>query len=440
MPRRKPAEAEVLPPEEEPKKTRRQVVEAKHTVTYAAPEVVEVPIEEEIEEDGALYFEGEPQERRPRRKTAKDERDDLRKKFRDAGVAPASQLKISIDKYQHSDSPGGGVWADTEHCTKYACTLEHILNEDYLGVAQKWGPGLYRITVRKENRIVDAWDKRVIGPSAPLAPSAPGEVAPAMYAQAIPPADPFKDAEKAFALVERMRKMFPEQQEAKSEIDPEVAALTLLAKNPAVMEKIGTGLAGLISGGKGGYEEPSWGAVAMELIKSGQAAEVARVTIQTIFGSIGGMVGGNNGQATMGAQALPNQTPGNMGRMEAPALPQAGTEGATGVVSNVSPQSPADRALSEILNFTIQQCQARTDAAVVLDSISAHIADEVPTLFQNTVWAQLDAVAEMEPDAVLAFVKTLPGGEAVANLEHAQPWLERLQKAIRDMPKEEGEA
>src|SRR6266508_1836008 len=155
MPRRKAAEVELLPPEDDqPSRGRKKLVEAEHTIKYSAP--VPVTVEDDPAEDNT-----EEEKAKRRKKTARDEREDLRREMDKLGVASASRLKLSIDKYRHSDSDDSGTLAEKDFCTKDAVTKEHILNDDYLAVARKYGPGRYWFTLRMDNKIIRQWERKV---------------------------------------------------------------------------------------------------------------------------------------------------------------------------------------------------------------------------------------------------------------------------------------
>src|SRR5215475_6022197 len=159
--RRAPAEVEILPAEDPPPLPgRKTLVEAEHTIKYSAP--VPVTVDQTGEDmliDGVEY---EEQERaRRRKKTSKDERDELKREMDKLGVASVSRLKLSIDKYRHSESDDSGTMAEKDYCTKYPVTKDHILNEDYLDVARKYGPGRFWFTLRMDNQIVRQWERKI---------------------------------------------------------------------------------------------------------------------------------------------------------------------------------------------------------------------------------------------------------------------------------------
>jgi len=171
MPRRKAAEVELLPPEDDqPSRGRKKLVEAEHTIKYSAP--VPVTVEDDLAEDNTEedFDLIEEEKAKRRKKTARDEREDLRREMDKLGVASASRLKLSIDKYRHSDSDDSGTLAEKDFCTKDAITKEHILSDDYLAVARKYGPGRYWFTLRMDNKIIRQWERKV---NAAVTPSGP---------------------------------------------------------------------------------------------------------------------------------------------------------------------------------------------------------------------------------------------------------------------------
>src|SRR5262249_23820832 len=86
---------------------------------------------------------------------------------------------------------------------------------------------------------------------------------------------------------------------------PKVAALQMIAENPDVMEKIGKGIASTVLGAKGGGDSDPWADVAMEAIKSGQAAQIAATIIREIMAPFRNMRGEESAQTFQAPQPAP---------------------------------------------------------------------------------------------------------------------------------------
>lgn len=428
------------------------MVEAEHTIKYSAP--VPVTVEDTPEEE-PLFDEGEFEETpggRLKRKGIKNARDELRRKLSTNGVTPGSQLKLSIEKYLHSDTAEGGTWAETEHCTKYPCIEAHITNEDYLDVARKWGVGTYRFTLRMNNKIVTAWDKRIS--ATPLSPQPviqnliPGDpTSPQFIIQTtgdghqVAPVPSFKDIMKAqkeafkeqLEMAKLMREAYglleaPTQQPM---TDPEVTLLTFLARDDSVMDKVSKGLLGKIFG-KAAEERDEWAGVAMEVVKSGQAAQIISSAINAFFAGFSNLIpkGAPNGQTQMpGQQPAPahsTQTPqqvapGDLQQMsmaadgQHPTLEAANTDDPyiqmlTSVITMMSANSSVEMAISTVDGFVLRYPQ-----------------------YRDAIGDQFSADAE----SLLNAIATIPGCEQIPQLPHAKQWIERFQEKF--FPESESE-
>lgn len=484
MPRRKAASGaktvEVLPPEN----NQSQIREVKHKTEW-----VELRSIEEASGDIEAEELEEIEDDRPRRKTPKSERDELRKKLAQNNVTPASNLKLTIEKYSHSEvmDGAGGMSGDTEHCTKYPCVESHITNEDYLDVARgKWGPGMYRFTLRMQNKIVTAWDKRIsagasgpviqhVNPNDPNSPqvivqSTNGDGQQTPYQ---PPSmrDIMKAQKEAFKeqleMAKLMREAYgftPEQPQQSQTTNPEIAALELIAKNPDVMEKIAGGLAKTIFGGKGTSDDtPWWADILKDSITSGQLAPTVQGVVKALFpnGLFGGLFPGgqNNGQAQMATATVQNQTPqgadqqqrsdfvsgsqeslqqgiGQVGSSQALA---GGTSGdvESAVLGGNEPQmaaTPEETALRTL----IDNCMRKVPPRIAFDRLMAYaeaVNDQYP---QGSIDGYIDMLGSAPTDAVIEYVRSLPGGEQITALPHAKEWTAELQKLIQESQEGEG--
>ena len=463
MPRRKTPEVEISPA---PGRTK--IVNAKHKIEYDAPVVVadDEQIEEEILDSDAP----EETERKQRRKSARDEREGIRREMESLGVVAAGDLKLMIEKYKHSDSAESGTQADKIFCTKYACSREHIMNQDYLVTASQWGAGRYWFTLRHKNKIVKPWEREITGlgsqngmiqhvnPNDPTSPQVVVNVP--ENGHAVIPVDPFKEAERALNLVKKYNEAlgghFPAHQ-APQRSDDEILAGAIL-KQPEVIENVVGSVMKRYGKSSGGDDDPSGWSVAMELVKSGQAAQIVRTLIDSFFNGISGMIPGrqNNGQATMGAPTIPplantqNANPQESWQTISALSERQGTSAVQNTTENVleapaQQLSPEQEALALVLHHCKHQIPAKITYAELtqreqrLELLLNQHAMQTGQILTNQITLYLDMLSEMSADDALTFVKALPGGDEIASLPHAKEWTEQLQTLIKDSQEEESE-
>lgn len=446
MPRRKIIEPEILPPEDDQHTHgRKKMVEAEHTIRYSAP----VPVTVEESPDEELNIDDDIVEEKPRRKP-KNERDELRKKLAQNNVTPASQLKLSVERYLHSDSAEGGTWAEAEFLTKYACTEAHITNEDYLDVARKWGAGTYRFTLRMKNIIVTAWDKRLgvithtIQNAIPGDPNSPPVILQGDGQQPIGQVMAMKDIMKAqkeaFKEQLEMAKLLREAYGLTPDLpataavitDPKIAALQLIAENPDVMEKIGSGIAKTVLGSKVEGDSDPWAEVAKEAIKSGQAAEIVSALVREFMAPFRNLWGNNNGQAQMAQAPLQNQ---QTEQAQVPLI-QGQQEGADSHQQN----APGGFGSTELPQGVQNQPQTRPEDPYtqmmtnIITTLAANgsVEDAVKRvngfLLFNPAYAQvINDQFSPNSEQLLGAIATIPGCAQIAQAPHAKQWIEQFQ-------------
>lgn len=428
-----PKKVEILPPDS----TENQgppVVEIKHKTEWSELRPIESveddkPDFEELD-DLNLYDEGEGEgdsETTPTKKPLND-RQELKKKLQKANITPNSQLKLSVSRYVHSDAfdGAGGHFAETEHCTKYVCTEEHITSEDYLDTARKFGPGLYRFTLRLRNTVAAAWDKRISaaaaagGPASSTSEQAPTSTPASNGAEPAGQMPSLKDYMRGQreALREQleMAKLLRETfgQTPAPPTDPKVAYLQLIAENPDVMSQIGAGLAKSALGVRG--DEDPWASVALELIKSGQAAQILRAGIDGLFSGIGGLFPrpASNGPAPVAPEA-----PWPAGAPGAP-----GATVSTGGPSQPPPPgppvmvTPADALMLALIgalerNAPLREAQTIINLAIVRSPELGESIDEILNLSTDEI---LSLLAAYQPQ--------------VTAIPHAAEWITTLVNSL----------
>lgn len=441
MARRKSAEMELLPAEDEqPTRGKKKLVEAEHTIKYSAPVPVTV---EEPEADELIEIEDFEEAPERKRNKPKNERAELRKRLTAQGVTASSQLKLSIERYLHSDSLDSGTMAEKAYCTKYGCNEAHITGEDYLDVARQFGPGRYWFTLRLNNIIVTQWERRLDATPAPMAqaaingdPTSP-QVIVMPGQQAVVQTDPFADLDKTLKVVERLEKMrqafglTPAQnpEPAKAQLSPEEQLATVLLTDPDVKKKAIRNLLG--SNG----DNSETGTLELLLSHAGEIGKAIEGIVDRIFGNINQMRS-DNGTSQMAPQAVPQigrpdsqwpqpgqgdqtqiQQEGAAREAEIRRNGLAGTgEGARG---NLQPQvTPQD----ELLYFLIDACEANAP----IEQVSARI--NLAMIRNPELSDSLDALINLPIDQLLALSVTLR--PSLANAPHAQAWLETLVQAL----------
>lgn len=478
MPSKKTAEVKILSTEDSlQSRGRKKLVDAEHTIKYSTP--VPVTVEDDPTEDNPeeVFEFVEEEKARRRRKTSKDERDDLRRELDKLGVASVSRLKLSIDKYRHSDSDESGTLAEKDYCQKYPVTKDHIIQEEYMDVARRYGPGRYWFTLRMDNKIVRQWEKQVnavITPAGPIIqhvnpndPTSPQVIIQTTngdsQAQQIPMSikDIMKTQREALKeqleMAKLMREAYgfaPEQPQQQSKSEEEILAGAIL-KQPDLIENVVGSIVKRFGKGGGESDEPWWAGVLKDSITTGQLAPTVQGIVKALFpnGLFGGMAnlfsgGQNNGASPMAQTPLQtNQTADSQraadGRtIVAEEIPQSSqslqpTNGEANQQSGVLPAlSPEEQALQ----LLIDHCRRNIPAAVACDrliSFADAINDQAPHL---SIDRYISMFAAMPVDAALEFVKSQPNGEQVVSLPHAQTWCSELQMLIKEEGQEgEGE-
>lgn len=223
----------------------------------------------------------------------------------------------------------------------------------------------------------------------------------------------------------------PNAQAQAPQLDPEVAAFTLIAKNPDVMGRISDNMARSILGDKAVSNDGPW-ALLGDIVRSGQAPEIIGAIVRELVAPIRSAIAGappqNGAQHPMPPQAppaFPGQPPAPGPEAPAgmdPAQAQAQARGPA------DPQQlPEDHALQLLMVFCTRKTPPQMAASRLL-GYADYLNANAP---QYSLDDYLDAFITMTPEAALEIVKTQPGGEAVAALPHARDWTEALQVIIK---------
>jgi len=468
MPSKKKSQVETLPPEMEAKQTRRQVVEAKHTVTYLAPEIVEIPIEQDEEEtpEGEAV-EAEQVQRPPSFRTK------IRERFKARGIGVDETLMLRIDRLPFFEQNGlAGVRSDKEFCGVLPCKENFFDGDEYLiEIQRRYGPGDYQLTVRHKNFIVSSWREHIGGFSAPVAvaSSEPGQPPTMIYAQPMGQAPPspqrtikeeLRDMAEMIKLVDNIRGPREENQTNPARTEDEVLATAIL-KQPDVIENVVGSVIKRFGRSGGGDDDPSPWAVAMKLVESGQASQIVKAFLDSFWNGINSFRGQMNGTQTMvqtpqapharfenpalqnGQANQPGQVLSTQGQpqgVQNPFEASANAPGTSGAVDEHTqqPMSPEAEALALVLDHCRRQTLPKVTLAELtqreqtLQALINHHAMQTGQILTNQITLYLDLFNDMATDEVMEIVKSLPGGAEIVALPHAREWTEQLQKLIQE--------
>jgi hypothetical protein len=447
-------------PDLQPAKSPRQVVEAEHTIRFRKPlDVATLESESEEEEDVEEFEEPEieePDGEQPRRRTALSFRSKLKKELGDRGIGSDEQLRLRIDRLPYYEINGNtGINAEKEFVRNIPCAKEFVLNDEYLDeVSKSCGPGAYWFTLRHKNTVVKMWHMKISGPPIAPVPTEAGQGSPQVIYQPAPnqpqqPAavqDPLAQMRQAFKLVRDLREdlglMMPQQSAPAPAVptDPKIAALQLIAENPDVMEKIGTGIAKTVLGSKSGEDSDPWATVAIEAIKSGQASQIVATLVREIMGPIRNIWGNNNGQAQVAQAPVQNQTrpeqpqqPGQLAPGQEAGQVATPGDGAGGVAGDVHQHSAAQNALdpADELIYALIGAMERQSSMAEAQSIVNVAVFRAPELRQS-----IDELINLPTDQILALVTAYH--PPVAQMPHATEWLDALITMLTVNSQEEG--
>jgi len=460
------AAVEVIPADPKAKPTREQVVNAKHTVVYEAPEIVQVPVEEA--EIPIADVEFEEQDAKPRQPSFRMK---IRQRFEQRGIGLDETLTLRIDKLPLYEQNGlAGVKTEKEFCGVIQCTEKLFETDEYLTeIQRRYGPGEYWLTVRHKNAIVSNWRERVGGfpVQAAAVVTEPGQPPQIIYQQPMagqaPPRN-FKDELREFA---EMLKLFdnirgPREEGPAPVQSPDEVLAGAILKTPDMVENVVGGLVKRFGRNGNPDDDPTPWAVAMRAIETGQAAQIVNNLVNGFFNGLRGMIpqngGQQHGQAQMGTPPFQNQAPIQNQNVQPPAnlheiqnpqtqpqsAPDMGEAGAPASPDQQQQMSPENQALSLI----ITQCQRKAPPRLVFSQLmdmegryttllDQH-AMQTGQILPNPITANLGLFAYTPIESVMNFVRSLPNGANVADLPHAKEWTEQLQRLIKqDIEREE---
>ena len=496
------------------KKRKPATVNAQHSIRFTAPTIVNDPsivapedeedpeevgeIEEDGETEALMSFEEEETEVAVKRPLTVKQR--LRAKFAQRGIGGSETLKLRIDRMPTFGQDGlAGVKADKQFCGIVTCNDAYFDNDDYLvRIQQAYGAGDYWLQLRHKNTIVQQWVESVGGFAGPATIGENGQPSPTIiYNQpphapsTTPPVDPLQQLRGAFKIVSEFKDMLginPTPASAPPQaapVDPDTLLLQNLATNDKFMDKVSNGLMRKVLGDKAVDDDPTFGAVAMKMVETGQAEKAITAVgnfALRLADRIFNAWGLNNGSPQMGAQTVQDQTPANDGQnqnvpfssvqsgsqVQRPAMPGA-NEGSADrpmdgahtppqfatsenppTLMQVIPRLPISHAFQMVvqgqvgaeditLAKLIDGCAREADPRGVLDWVY-QFADTInEQLPDYSIDEYIEAFKSMTVDQTLAFIRAIPGASGVVELPHSRQWVEDLQKAASEDQTEESE-
>lgn len=236
-----------------------------------------------------------------------------------------------------------------------------------------------------------------------------------------PPIDPVKQMEQHIKLMRMMREAFgpPVAPPAAAAADPETTFLQILAKDTDIVGKLAKGTLGKLLGDA--HERNEWAEVAMEAVKSGQAAAIIGSAVNALF------AGFTNLMPRPEASPAPPAPPATPRPMAPPPIEPA----------SLPPDSPpaVDESQSpelQVLGLALDYCARHLPAQVAANRIIG-IAQQIrETSPAYAIDAYLDLFAGMETAAALDLARTLvPDRAAVTQLPHALEWTAALQELLK---------
>lgn len=427
----------------------KQVVEAKHTITYNKPIVVDAEPDEESGDDGSdddvFEFEEKPKRKK---KTERELRSALRDRLAQKGVTPTSQLRIHIFKFENDNDVISGVQAEKAFCTKIFTTEDGITNGQHLDAAQRFGSGRYLFMVYMNNAIVTSFEGRISAPSGmagasnphPVAvpdPANPGQVIVQMPAQQqANPIDPFAEFDKTLKMFERFQKAFGGITRPQVEVHPQQPQLTpeqqlaaTLLLDPDVKKKAVKSLLG--SNGDSGETNT----LELVLTHSESIGRAIEGIINGIFTNVQNLRGSNGAAQMAQSPRQRSGRPENQWQDHGQAGQIQEIQATNGQALESHSQGIPEGSASpedQLLMLVLDQCKRRLPAKIAAQRVLA-LADAIE---QQAPWLSLYPVIEMfigiEPDAAIAFIEQYSEqSKEIASLPHAKEWTGQLQAELK---------
>lgn len=208
-------------------------------------------------------------------------------------------------------------------------------------------------------------------------------------------------------------------------LDPEIALLSMLAKDEDLMARISKGLAGKLFGEKVAEEPDPWADIVKDVIKSGQAPMIVREAISGLGSLLSPFLPKSAAQqpAQNHAPAEPPMTAASENAAQPPALNQAGPQ-----AQQFGGQSPEEIAVmvavQRLIGRILPAMQMNVEPGPIVDLLISH-CDVFPEQ-EPMIQAWMQAPAE---SLLLLLNQNVPEAQPITALPHALEWTQKLQAA-----------
>lgn len=239
------------------------------------------------------------------------------------------------------------------------------------------------------------------------------------------PQDPIQMMDAMLNLTDKIQQKFaqPKREPQQSQppvqqpLDPDVAALQMIARDDGFMDRITGGIIGKLIGGSA-REEVSPTDVLMEAVKSGEASRIAGAIMGGLQNIVSMIVPPT--QQTTQTLAQPRQSVQTEAtHQQAGDIQQSGV-GESPKFGNTT-ESP-EEAYQRVMRELIEMMASSAPIGNAVRSVEAF-------LFLNPSFADLlDQQLGSDSAAILNAIATLPGGAEIAGLPHCKTWLENFQE------------
>jgi hypothetical protein len=256
-----------------------------------------------------------------------------------------------------------------------------------------------------------------------------------VLAERLKQVDPVQEAVAKIRAVKEAEALFtrrePNPAPTPQPIDPEASVFQMLARDDGFVDKIAGGIIGKLMRDESSKDEPGWETVAMEAVKSGQAAAMVNSLMSGLQGIVAMILPQKAQQQTtpthpdLRGQAAPAMQPAQTAPQAAPADVQQPSQTAT---STAATGDPYTAMLTDVIMALMQN--APVDGAIKRVDGFLLLAPQY-TEFINGRFGQ-------EAGALLSAISTIPGCEQIAQLPHAKQWIEQFQAGFFE-EEEEGE-
>lgn len=307
------------------------------------------------------------------------------------------------------------------------------LPNDFLVVVKKRGVYVKGGTLPVFSCLPLPPSERIMMPGDLPTPTAPAAAASSMTypypVQEAPaaPVDPLKLVRDQITMMKLMREAFGAPVAAPPTApppDPETTFLQVLAKDTDIVGKLAKGTLRKLLGESGGSERNEWAEVAMEAVKSGQAAQIIGSAVNALFAGFAGLMPRPEAPAPAPPPAAPRAAAPPQRPLNGPA-PLAPVEPPPTVDESQSPEL-------QVLGLALDHCARHLPPQVAAGRIVAVAQQIRETIPAYAIDTYLDLFAGMDASSALEICRTLmPDRAEITQLPHAMEWTKALQELLK---------